>query len=168
MAKTQERKLAKDLYVKQGKSAKEIADFLSVSEKTVGVWKQDKKDGDWDALRNAHLNGKALRVERIKDVITGLTEQRLELMDLISEARQREDKNEVVELQKQAVKLDDGISKWNKTLENFDKENRVTLSIYLEVMDSIFKSLQATNDKLFIQTLDFQEQHLNEIALKLG
>ena len=59
-------------------------------------------------------------------------------------------------------------SKWNKTLENFDKENKVSLSNYIHVMEEVFKDLLAFDSKLYKDTLDFQDQHINKVSITIG
>lgn len=38
--------------------------------------------------------------------------------------------------------------------------------MYIEVMEMVFEALRIKNESLYIQTLDFQEEHLNEIATR--
>lgn len=47
------KKLAQSLYVRLGKTQKEIADSVSVTEKTIGRWKEKYK---WDVLRAAEVS----------------------------------------------------------------------------------------------------------------
>ncbi|MDD3458816.1 MAG: hypothetical protein PHO74_05020 [Weeksellaceae bacterium] len=164
MAKKNERLLAKELFVNQGLTAKAIAQKGLAAEKTIGVWV--KKYG-WKKLRDAKQNSTDNRAERIGQVIETLTEQRLELFTAIAEAKKAKDNEQLAQLQKEAVGIDDAISKWNKALENLNKDNRISLSVYLEVMEDIFRNLQAYDTGLHLKTLDFQEEHLNTISMKL-
>ena len=78
-------------------------------------------------------------------------------------------RNQILELRKQSVNIADETSKWNKALnESYKGNNRITLSIYLEVMDSIFDYLRKWNPDIYNQTIDFQEQLLNEQSRILG
>ncbi|UGU15207.1 DUF1804 family protein [Sinomicrobium kalidii] len=164
MAKEKEKRIAFDYIVNQGVSPTVTAQKVGVSERTVTRWIQ--KEG-WKKLRNAKQNMSAERSERIRQVIETLTEQRIELFAQIKQAKEGEDKQLLFSLQKEAVGIDDAISKWNKALENIDKENRVSLSAYLEVMEDIFKHLNQYDPKLYVDTLDFQEQHINTISERL-
>lgn len=164
MAKKKEQEIAKEFYVNQGLTAKAIADKGLASEKTIGNWVN--KYG-WKKLRDAKQNSTGLRADRIGQVIETLTEQRLNLFTAISDAKIEKDNDTLAALQKEAVGIDDAISKWNKALENLNKENRISLAVYLEVMEDIFKNMQQYNPGLHQQTLDFQEEHLNSISLKL-
>jgi hypothetical protein len=49
-----------------------------------------------------------------------------------------------------------------------DSENRISLGIYLEVMNDIFKNLEHFDKDVYLKTLDFQESHLSTISIKLG
>lgn len=165
MAKDKEKKIAKELYVEQGKSGKEIAVTIGVQEVTVSRW---VTEGGWKGLRDAKLNSSASRLENVKKVISDLTEQRLDINEQIKAARSAGDKALEFDLNKMAVSMDDGISKWNKTLSNLDKSSRITLTIYLEVMQDIFDTMRLKDEKLHTRTLDFQEMHVQFISKKLG
>jgi len=179
MAKDKERGVGRVWYIEQGKTAKEIAQKLNVTEKTVGDWV--KKYG-WKKERNARENSIDKRVDNIKSVIDDITEDRssarVQLNELKLELQEQQknkdldaieiSKDMISDIKKEIVGYDDAISKWNKTLENFDKENKVSLSNYLYVMDEIFKDLQSYNQKLYMKTLDFQEQHINKVSIQIG
>ncbi len=177
MAKESERSVARILFIEQGKSNKEIAEKLGVQEKTVGSWV--KKYG-WKKERDARENNVDSRIQNIKavidDIITDRSDARLYLRklklelrdDKFSEDEAKEQREKISQLKKDIVGYDDSISKWNKTLENFNKENRVSLAVYLHVMDEIFKDLQAHNQTIYLKTLDFQEQHLSKVSIQLG
>jgi len=51
-------------------------------------------------------------------------------------------------------------------LENLDKENQITLTTYLSVMEDLFNAIRDFDEKLFFALLDFQEIHINELAIK--
>jgi predicted transcriptional regulator len=177
MAKDKERKLARIYYVEQGKTAKWIANRLNLTEKTVGDWVA--KYG-WKEEQRARENSVDKRIENIKSVIDDIIEDRasarIRLNELKTELKQAQtDKDSdaitinrdiIADIKKEIVGYDDAISKWNKTLENFDKENVVSLSSYLYVMDEVFKDLQNTHPELYMKSLDFQEQHVNKISIQ--
>ena len=162
MAKDNERKLAKQLYM-NGKLQKEIAAIVNVREKTIGNWASKH---NWKTEREARFGSSKKQVENIKAIISTMAEERLQVHNDLQKAKTRNDGDEIERLQKEAAKLDDGVSKWNKTLENLDKDNRVSLATYIEIMEDIFKDLQDYDPKLFLKTLDFQEQHLTKKASK--
>lgn len=162
MAKDKERNLAKELYF-QNKDQKEIALFCKVSQKTVGSW---VKKFNWKEQRDARINGNRKHIAAVKDVIGRLTQERLLLFDQIKEADNNNDMDLSLALAKKGANLADEISKYNKTLENLDKQNRISLSVYLEVMDQIFNDLNRKHPKLYQRLLDFQEEHLSIIASK--
>ena len=164
MAKNRERGNAKVFFL-QGKTQKEIARLVSVQEKTIGEW---VKKYSWKAERDARISSSKNQVQNIKNIISTMAEERLEIQQELTRAKDCENKEEIERLQKEAARVGDEVSKWNKTLENMDKENRVSLSVYLDVMDDIFKAMQQVSPKIFMQTLDFQEAHLSNISLKLG
>ncbi len=164
--KDKEKKTARILYVEQGRTAKDIASLVNVTEKTVSAWVQ--KFG-WRSARNANITSRDNRIENIRKIIDGFASDRLELQTQIKElVKDKGDKEQIAELRKETAKIDSGVANWNKTLENVDKNSRVTLSTYLYVTDNIFKALQMFDTKLYMQSIPFMEQHVNEIAIKLG
>lgn len=165
MAKEKEQKTARILYVEQGKSAKEIAQLLHVTEKTISRWVTRY---NWKSLQAAHLSAPQKRVENIKDIINDMAERRLEKVKALRLAEGDGNLEETETLRKEIAGLDDAVSKWNKTLANIDKENQLTLGAYLQVMERIFKALQQHDAHLYMQTIDFQEQHIQDVTINLG
>ena len=182
MSKETEQKIAKELYTNQNKTPEEIAHKTGVTLRTVQRW---IKDGNWKKLRDAKANGSPQRIERtqlvvdslpdrIKQLIKDETKARKELEELEELGDYEELKEEkailrvkVETLRAEAASIDDAISKWNKRIENLNKEGKITLSIYMEVMERIFEALRLSNEPLYMQTLDFQENHLEDVAAKL-
>lgn len=172
MAKEIEKKTARILFVEQGKSYEEIASQVGVNPRTVERW---ARDNDWKKIRDAKANSGKQRIERTQLVVDSLTDERLRIIAEIKQVQSvladesdeqiRKDlQNELLNYRKQCASIDDSIAKWNKRVENLNKETKVTLSMYIEVMEMVFEALRIKNESLYIQTLDFQEEHLNEIA----
>jgi predicted transcriptional regulator len=165
MAKRKEQEVAKKLFVELYKSQKEIAEDLGVTEKTVGDW---VKKFNWRQERDARLNNSGNRAENIKKVIAELTESTLETIDKIRVAEANGDKQEVLALKKEATRISQEVAMYSKALEKMEKDFKISLSTYLEVMEDIFQSLQNWDKDTYIKTLDFQKSHLSTIAQKLG
>lgn len=163
MAKKNEKRTARLLYVEHNKDAKEIAQLIGVSEVTLSKWVNAE---NWRDLRNAKLSIPAARIDNIKQIINDLSEQRIADSIALKEAESNADTEECKHIRIRIAQTDDAVSKWNKTLETVNKENQVTLSTYIAVMEMIFNSLKAYDQKLFYASLEFQEVHLNEISLK--
>jgi predicted transcriptional regulator len=156
MAKEKERRTARILYVEQGKTGKEIADLLNVSEKTISDWVN--KSG-WKSLRTAAISSKENRIDNLMHIVDQLAADRLELMHNLK-STQDEDAQKI--LRNQIADIDSAINKWGKQIEQVNKENNITLGTYLSVMKSIFTALERYSPELYYKTLDFQESHLNE------
>lgn len=163
MAKLKEQKIAHILYVEQGKDAVEISSLIKVSEVTLSKW---VREGAWKTERDARNSSPHLSVANIKTIMGSLGEDRLKLNRDIKQAESIADVDAIADLRKQINRIDDAISKWNKALGSIDKESRVSLSSYLWVMEEIFQGLRAFNLNLYMQTLDFQEHHINQMCLK--
>lgn len=165
MAKERERKTAHILYVEQKKTAAEAAALVGVSEKTMSAWVIKYK---WKAERDARNTSPYKRIENIENIITDLAAERIVLGRQLVVAEKEANKELVEETRKNISKIDDAVSKWNKTLRDINKEAKIPLATYLEVMQSIFEALQHYNPKLFMQTLDFQEKHIHDASIKYG
>lgn len=164
-SKDTERQNAKLLYIEQYKTAKEIASLIGVDAKTVGGWIVKY---NWKAERDARVTGPKNQIASIKELIALKSERAIDLEKAIHQAMISKDAVLAGQLREESIALGDEVSKWNKTLENLDRSNRVSLSTYIDVLDNIFKSMQRDYPEVYTQTIDFQEKHLNEISLKYG
>lgn len=165
MAKEKQRKTAHILFVEQNKTQREIAQLLGVTEKTVSAWVN--KYG-WKQEQTARNSSPVRRVSNIKAIITGLSDERLSLSNEVRMAEENSDTEEATRLRERISKIDDAVSKWNKTLENINRENQLNLSTYLQVMERIFDSMRIFDTKLYMESVEFQEDHLHKITMKLG
>lgn len=165
MAKDKEKAAAKVFYLKQGLSNKEIAIKVGVSENTIGKW---VSTGKWEQERAARLNSSRERSEAIKEVITSLTKRRIEVFKEIEEAKQSGDNLLEAGLKKESAALSQEVAIHTKALEKMEKEYKISLSVYLEVMEAIFKDMSLYDQKLYMSSLDFQESHILNITQKLG
>jgi len=163
--KDQERSTGRHMFVEQLKSLTEISKLLNVSINTLSKWAND--DG-WKAARDAKLNGNDQAIRDTKQVLSDLAEQRISLNALQKEATEKKDFERLQELNRQAAALSDESSKWNKNLQMLQGPKNVSLAAYLDIMDDIFNSLRAFDQKLYLKTLDFQEQHIRATSKKLG
>ena len=155
MAKDQEKKLARIYFIKQGKTAKEIAKALSLTEKTVSTWVNGSKPS-WKELRNAQLVEQDFLANDFKNLINELVEKRLQLeKDADSDPKDK-------------YKLTLEIKMLRTEYNNIVKKDSITLDKYLGVMDQIFTAMQIEQPELFVKLIDFQEKHINEAAIKLS
>jgi transposase len=163
MAKDSEKKVARILYVEQGKTAKEISALINVSEVTISKWVNGSA---WKTERTARNVSTTSRIANIRDIINSLSETRIEQIRHLKEAEANADAKECDELRNQIAQTDDAVSKWNKTLMTLDKENSISLSTYIQVMQQIFAAMQQFDAKMFLSTVDFQDVHLNDISTR--
>lgn len=166
MAKDKERRLAEELYVKQRKTAREVAKLVSVTEKTIGDWVD--KFG-WKERRAAAMSSVKSGVENINALINIYTERAIEIENLedpegLTKAELADYKQNLV---KEKMGLIDSIAKLNKTKENFEKDHRIPYNVYINVTEQIMAAqLDKMKDKHKAEVLDFFEDHINSIALK--
>jgi DNA-binding XRE family transcriptional regulator len=152
MAKIREQKLAEDLYIKGKKTAKEIAQLVGVTEKTIGDWIEKFK---WKDRRNALLGSQQNGLKNINHLIDMYAEN-LVAMENDPDAKQD-----------QKTKLVDALAKLNKAKDGFEKEYRIPYNTYINVMDLIMSDmLVKVNPKIHLEVMEFFENHTNELALK--
>lgn len=165
MAKDKEKTIAKEMYINQLKNAKEIAGFLGLQEKTVGDW---VNKGNWKSERDTQLSMSNKGRECLKKVIANLAERRVEIFAERKIYKQVDDKKTVLALDVEAGSIADQVSKMNATLKNYDQENQMTATVYLEVMQDAFNQLRIYDEKLHLKTLDFQEYLIHLTVKKLA
>lgn len=152
MAKIREQKLAEDLYIKGKKTAKEAAQLVGVTEKTMGDWIEKFK---WKERRNALLGSQQNGLQNINSLIDSYAERLIEM------------ENDPEAKQDQKTKLVDAIAKLNKTKDGFEKEHRIPYNTYINVLDLIMSDmLSKVAPNFHLVLLEFFENHTNELALK--
>lgn len=166
MAKDRERRTAQILYVDQNLTAKQVSERTGVSEQTISAW---VTKFNWKAIRDAKNSSPAKRINNIKQIIGNLSDEWIEIDREIKriEGESGEIK-EIAELRMRMKGIDDAVSKWNKTLQNIEKDANVSLSTYLQVMEDVFDSLSQFDREMYIKLVPFQEFHINKVSVKLG
>lgn len=163
--KKKERAIAKKLFVDHLMSQKEVAEQVGVTEKTMSVWVNRY---NWVAIRDAKLNNSKSRTENIKKVIEELTNLTLANIEKIKIAEKQGNTQDLLMLKKETTRLSQEVAMYQKALEKIEKDFKISLSTYIDVMEDIFQELNAYDQKLYLKTLDFQKDHLQRIAEKLG
>lgn len=156
---------AYELVVIQDYTQKEAANILGVSEVTMSQW---ACDGQWRNEKKARQSTSTISTDNLKKIILLLSDRRLEIEDQINDAIRRGDSDMELELRKQASSVSDEISKHNKTLQTIQKESKVTLGIYIDVMDDIFDQLRNEDPELWEKTIEFQGTLIRKKTNELG
>jgi predicted transcriptional regulator len=147
------------------KSQREISELLGISEQTISKW---QKEDNWKAVRDAKLNTSKNRAEAIKEVISQLTQRRLQIFKDLDEAIEREDDEAIMALKKESAALSQEVAMQAKALDKMEVDAKISIRVYLEVMEDLFESLRSYDPDLFMKTLSFQDSQLLKIANKLG
>jgi broad-specificity NMP kinase len=155
-----ERNTAKIYYVDKLKTIEEILALLPISRRQLSEW--INKYG-WRQERDGRMNSNKSQIDRLRELIAIKAERAIIIERLLAKTQ---DPAEIELLRQQSVAISDEVSKWNKTLENINKNNKISLSAYIDIMDNIFKSMQNDIPEIYLKTIDFQEKHLAEISLK--
>lgn len=156
---------AYELIVEQGKTQKETALLLGVTEKTMSEW---STDGGWRELRKTRQSSAATTRENLERLMSLLSDKRLNLEYRINEAVDAEDKDLEIRLRKEANSISADMAWQRKNLEETDKNSKISLGMYVDVFDAIFSDMRAYNFDLFEQTIDFQSIHLRKKSNELG
>ena len=135
--------------------------------KTLSSW-VNENEGAWKKERNARAMSSKKCGENIQQIIDLTAEKKIELLRKIEDARLSSDKDLEKQLRAEASALDNSVAQWNKALQDSNKGNRITLSIYLDVMDDIFESIRIACPDQYFALLAFQEQHLVDVTKKYG
>jgi len=124
MAKKKERDIAKVLYIENGYTAKEIAERLQTSDKTINRW---VSAGQWRELRTSKHSKIEKRELNIIEIISDMAEERIRLQEQIMSEQKKtsQDTDVIIDLRKKTAQIDDAISKWNKTLTTIKKDNEI-------------------------------------------
>ncbi|MFV0599156.1 MAG: hypothetical protein ACK5M0_05465 [Bacteroidales bacterium] len=162
---TKLKRAAYELVVIQGTSQKEASLQLGVSEKTMSEW---AKDEDWRNLREARQQDYRTDVDNIKHVIRLISKRRIGIETEIQEAQKIGDEESEIKLRKQAAVLGDEISKYGKTLQGIEKDNKYTLGEFINVMDDIFTELRQYDEDLFNKSIQFQQFLIRKKTQELG
>lgn len=163
--KVEERGKARKLFVEFGMSQKEIAAMLNVRENTVSKW---ANDDNWKAAQTAHLTSNDTVLQNGKTAIANLSDILLDLQEERQFWKEEGNKTEVAMVDARIMSISDAIAKTTSSINKFEKANAISFVTYLNVMQSIFKSLLHENPQLHSLTLDFQESHIQEMAKKLA
>ncbi|MCZ2393409.1 MAG: helix-turn-helix domain-containing protein [Chitinophagales bacterium] len=174
--KQTEKAHAKILFIEKGWTRKDIAEKVGVSERTVGQWASKEK---WEDIRAAQLVTDHNKKRNIGEAVANLSEMMLsyqrERNQLSVELDKEDDedaKNElrvrIADLDKTIFNTSNAIAAVSKQEQRYDKDNAVSFIVYLNVMESIFNALLEDDPALHMQTVDFQETHIHEMAKKLS
>ncbi len=158
------KRTAYECIVVQGKSQKEVALLLGVTEATVSKW---AIDGNFKEERNNRQQCISTDADNIKKLLRVMSQQRLQLEELILDAQKMSDTQEEIRLRKDARALSDEMAKQNKTLLSLDKTN-YTLGTYIDVMDDIFNALRVYDESLWEKTVDFQATLIRKKTIEIG
>lgn len=151
--------------VVHGYTQKKTAETLGLTEQTISAWAIDE---NWKEQREGRQQDYRTDVENIKQIIRLTSKRRLELEQEISDAQKTGEAKEEAEKRTEANKLADEISKWSKTLQGLDKNNKYTLGELINVMDDLFTSMRQFDEDLFVKTIPFQTYYIRKRTQELG
>lgn len=165
--KEQQKANARNAYMSGRYQQKDIAALVGVSTNTISKW---ATEGKWKESRAASFMSDDKINENGKQALANLGEM------LLDQQKKREELIQAAEPDHLAIaavdsailKITDGMAKLKKSYESIDKNNAVSYATYMQVMSSVFSALRDYDLKLFMQTIDFQSTHSQEMAIKMG
>jgi transposase len=160
MSKDFQRKTAETYFVELGKTSKEISVLTGISEQTLSRWRNRY---NWDDLRTARLCKTSIRTDNIRQIINNMADERIRLTNDLKSAEAKSVLKEITEIRERIAAIDDGISKWNKTFENVIKDNKIHITDHVSIFEKIFNALRSYNENLYLSTIDFQENYMQNL-----
>lgn len=155
MAKHNERQIAQTLYIDQCLTAKEIAQKLNVSEKTVGNWVEE---GNWKELRISKQTTSDVLVQKNTELLSLLLDKRLSLEKISNKTEEQRD---------EMRSIIDEMSKLSAMIDRLQTEGKMSLRSHIQCLERFSSALQNRNPKLFSQIIDFQTEYLRQLAEEL-
>ena len=156
---------AYEYVVVQGKTQKETAELLGLTEQTISDW--SRTDG-WKEQREGRQQSSRTEAENIRQIIRLNSERRLEIEGEISTAVKVTDKKLEAELRSEANRLSDNSAKWAKTLREMEKNNKYSLGELINMMDDLFTDMRQHDPELFEKTISFQQYYIRKKTQELG
>ncbi len=152
MAKDNQRQAAQTLYIDKCLTAKEIAEKLKVTEKTVGEW---VRKGNWKEIRLAKQETPELLIGKYNELLNSLLDQRLEI-----------EKHSGVKPDNYYGIIDE-MSKVAAMIDRLQKDGTLSLRTHILVLEKFMSALHQQNPELFMKLIDFQKEYLTLLAQEL-
>jgi len=156
---------AYEYIVIQGKTQKETAELLGLTEQTISDWARTE---GWKQQREGRQQSSRTEVENIKQIIRLNSERRLDIENEIRDAVKTTDKKLEAELRSEANRLSDNSAKWAKTLREMEKDNKYSLGELINMMDDLFTDMRQHDPELFEKTIAFQQYYIRKKTQELG
>lgn len=155
MAKDNEKQIAYTLYVDQCLTAKEIANKIHVSEKTIGKWADV---GNWKEIRLSKQTTNETLIGKYKELLNSLLDKRLRI-------EKTQDKNDDDKSEYNGII--DEMSKLSAIIDRLQKDGTPSLRIHIVCLEKFMGALHNAQPKLFMQLIDFQMEYLQILADEL-
>lgn len=159
------RRTAYELIVEKGKTQKEAAATLGITEATMSDW---AVEGNWRELRKTRQSAASTAKENITRMISLLSEKRLKIEEEINYAVDTMNADLEISLRNEAAQVSLEMAYQNKALSELNKEKDVTLGVFVDVFDEIFSAMRSYDPELFEKTINFQTTCLRRKSNELG
>ncbi len=149
MAKREEQKLARHMYINEMLNKAQIAKRLKINERTVTRWISANK---WDDILVAKVSGLEFQANDLRTTIAEMVRKRL---DMEHNAKSTgADKS----------KITDEISKLSKALENLENKGKPALAVIVHIIEQFMNALKQYDIELYQKTMDFHINWLKQMA----
>lgn len=155
MAKTNERKIAYDLYVNEGLTGREISKKLRIPEKTISEW---VRKYNWKDIRIAKETTSDNLIVKYNELLESLLDKRL-----IFE-KQKDKTDEQKDEHRNVI---DEMSKIASIIDKLQKDNHVSLRIHIHCLERFAAYINMHDPELLTRILDHQRDYLKLIADEL-
>lgn len=137
--------LAYELYVHKGLTAKDTALQVGISPQTMSNW---IAKNNWKELRIAVQSGNAKLLKNLTELLSRLTEKRLE----------QERKGEEIDRN-----LINEIRNVGKQIDELKKESLPSLRTYVAVVSNFMNDLKEYDADLYFKLIEFQKYHFTKL-----
>ncbi|MCK6648397.1 MAG: phage terminase small subunit-related protein [Bacteroidia bacterium] len=155
MAKDNERQIAYTLYTEKCLTAKEIAQKLKITEKTVGKWVED---GNWKDIRMSKQTSPDMLVSKNKELLEMLLDKRIKLEKINQKTEEQRD---------EMRNIIDEMSKISAMIDRLQDSGKISLRVHIVCLEKFSAAMQMRNPKLFKDIIDFQKEYLMLLAEEL-
>ena len=156
---------AYEYVVVQGKTQKETAETLGLTEQTISDWARTE---GWKEQREGRQQSYRTDIDNVKQIIRLTSKRRLDLEQEIRDAQKTQDEKTEKDLLKESLQIGDELSKLTKTLQGLQKDSKYTLGELINMMDDMFTDMRQSDPELFEKTINFQQYYIRKKTNELG
>lgn len=162
------RTVAYKYVVEEGKTQKEAARILGVTEKAMSDW---ATAGGWKDMRKSRQSSTETACENVRHIINLLSDKRLQLEYSINEARDSGDTDSEIRLRKEAAIVSNDMIYQKNVLTELNRgkgKRALTLGETVDFADDYYQEMRAYDADLAERNFDFHTFYIRKKTNELG